>query len=110
MKNKVYALYTFGNNLPDINQILKDRAALETALHALAARENETIYMHDYKDDTLGGAPILMVECSDAFVKKAVQSLPLIKDHHDMWDDIETVRRTPILGATPVRKGPKPGL
>jgi hypothetical protein len=59
--------------------------------HALAERENlgqqivklsqsmrETVWFHEYKSDMLGGAPTIMLECSDSFLGM-VRMLPSYK-------------------------------
>lgn len=70
------------------------RDDLGRAIAKLAASTGEQVFFHDFKDP-VAGAPIVMLECSDAFLAE-VQKLPGYKHHHDVWGGMETERKPGI--------------
>lgn len=70
------------------------RDDLGRAIAKLAASVNEPVWFHDFKDP-VAGAPVVMLECSDAFLAE-VKKLPGFKNSHDVWENLETERKPSI--------------
>ncbi len=86
---------------------VQERDNLGRAVAKLAAQVNEPVFFHDFKDP-VAGAPVLMIECSDAFLAE-VKKLPGFKNAHDVWNGMETERRPSIqqyFSQAPVVKTP----
>jgi hypothetical protein len=102
MVNKVYEI------IPD--GWVQERNDLGRAIAALARQENEAIYYHDYKADPSGeprvGAPVILLECSAAFLEK-VKQLPKIESVRIPTNATERVPRILAYFMAPVIKGPK---
>lgn len=62
---KVYSIEASGT--------VEARDALGRQIASLAAKNKEKIYFHDYADKDLGGAPVVLLECSDAFLESVRQ-------------------------------------
>lgn len=63
----------------DIGQVVGERDKLGRAIAELATSTRETVHFHDYVAP-VGGAPTIILECSDAFLDK-VRKLPgYVKD------------------------------
>ncbi len=73
-------------------QVLKERDSLGRGIAELALSSRETVYFHDYVGP-VGGAPTILLECSDAFLTK-VRTLPGYKKDHEAWTTpgLETAR------------------
>lgn len=99
-----------------IVDVVANRDELGRGIARLAAATGEQVYFHDFKDP-VGGAPIVMLECSDAFLEQ-VKKLPGYSKSYDVWADMETERKPSIqnyftqapASSTPPRKpfAPKP--
>lgn len=70
---------------------VEKRDALGKAIGALAKSVNEPVFFHDFKDTQLGGAPVVLLECSDAFLDK-VKQLPEFEKTFPAWSNIDTER------------------
>jgi hypothetical protein len=64
--NKVYEIYTDAA-VGDHNVHIKLKT-LGANILRVAGSANEAIFFHQYKDDTMGGAPGILLECSDKFI------------------------------------------
>ena len=92
--------------------VLDQREKLGQEIVSLARRTGESIFFHEFKNDTLGGAPTLMLECSDPFLAE-LRKLPSYKKDQPAWPgpDLAT-QRSPKLqgyylsGGSASRKGP----
>lgn len=99
-----------------IVDVVANRDKLGRAVASLAAKTGEQVHFHDFKDP-VAGAPVLLLECSDAFLDQ-VKKLPGFSKTYDVWPDMETERKPSIqayftqapAAATPPRKpfSPKP--
>lgn len=69
---------------------VEKRDALGRGIARLAARVNEPVWFHDFKEP-VAGAPVIMLECSDAFLAE-VKKLPGFVQSHDLWPGAKTVR------------------
>ncbi len=78
-----------------IVDVVANRDKLGRAVAGLAAQSGEQVHFHDFKDP-VAGAPILLLECSDAFLEK-VKKLPGFSKAYDVWPDLETERKPSIL-------------
>src|SRR5690606_3080823 len=76
--------------------VVKSRDNLGRDIAALAKKEGAEIHFHDFKE-ALAGAPVLLLECSNDFLKK-VEKLDGFVKAHDVWQDMET-ERSPALTA-----------
>lgn len=98
-----------------IETVVKNRDELGRAIAKLAKSAGETVYFHDFKEPVVG-APVVMLECSDAFLEK-VRALPGAANIHDGWPNMPTERNATVQqyfndAATPPqppRKKPGPG-
>lgn len=73
---------------------VQERDSLGRAIAKLAASVNEPVWFHDFKDP-VAGAPVVMLECSDAFLAE-VKKLPGFKKSYDVWENMETERKPSI--------------
>lgn len=73
---------------------VQKRDDLGRAIGKLAAQANESVWFHDFKEP-VAGAPVIMLECSDAFLAQ-VQKLPGFSKSQDLWQDMETERAPSI--------------
>lgn len=73
---------------------VQKRDDLGRAIGRLAARVNEPVWFHDFKEP-VAGAPVVMLECSDAFLAQ-VQKLPEFSKSQDLWQGMETQRAPAI--------------
>ncbi|HYD19614.1 MAG TPA: hypothetical protein VEF76_14160 [Patescibacteria group bacterium] len=94
-----------------IGAVVQNRDALGRDIVALAAKSGEEIHFHDFTDP-VGGAPVIMLECSDAFIAQ-VRTLPGFQKSYDVWQDMATERKPAIAAyfsaPKPARpNGPKP--
>ena len=64
---------------------------LRAEILMLANAGTEDIFLHQFKDDTLGGAPGILLECSPAFLEQ-VKTKTLYGSSHPVWPDLETHR------------------
>ncbi len=86
------------------------RDDLGKKIGALAKTVNEPVFFHDYKDPVCG-APVILLECSDAFLKK-VKQLPECKKVEELPPGEATERSQSILSyftSTPPKPPRKPG-
>ena len=93
----------------NIMDAVQKRDDLGRAIAKLAAQVNEPVFFHDFKDP-VAGAPIIMIECSDAFLS-SVQKLPGFKNSHDVWPGLATERKGIIqqyFSQTPAAPAVKP--
>lgn len=77
-----------------IVDVVANRDKLGRAVAGLAAKTGEQVHFHDFKDP-VAGAPILLLECSDAFLEQ-VKKLPGFSKAYDVWPDMETERKPSI--------------
>jgi hypothetical protein len=54
---------------------LSEREKLGQEIVGLALKSHATVWFHEFKSDMLGGAPTIMLECSDKFMDE-VRKLP----------------------------------
>lgn len=115
-KNKVYVVMIdfTGTSWADA---CARTSRLDADVQKLAVICKEDVHMHQYADP-VGGAPVVLVECSEAFLEK-IRQLPLYHASHDLWPQIKTIRRTDAMQIEPpeamdkpdatdrVKKGPK---
>lgn len=73
---------------------VQKRDSLGRAIGRLAAEANEPVWFHDFKEP-MAGAPVIMLECSDAFLAQ-VQMLPGFAKSHDLWQGAQTQREPSI--------------
>lgn len=73
---------------------VQKRDDLGRAIAQLATKVNEPVWFHDFKEP-MAGAPVIMLECSDAFLAR-VQKLPEFAKSQDLWQDVETQRAPSI--------------
>lgn len=93
-KSKIHVIEAdLGGNM---NDVVEKRDHLGRAIAALAKTESADIHFHDFKE-ALAGAPVILLECSDDFLKK-VEKLDGFVKAHDVWPDMET-ERSPALTA-----------
>jgi hypothetical protein len=93
-------------------QALANREMLGQEIVSLARTKGENVFFHEFKNDMLGGAPTIMLECSDAFLAD-VRALPSYRKDQDVWSgkDFETQRSAKLQhyyfsGGAAARKGP----
>lgn len=84
-KSMIYVIYA--EEAMSVKQVLE----LRNAIFDLAAKGSEEIYFHRHADDTLGGAPHLMVECSGGFLDE-IKKLPQYGASNDIWPGTSTFR------------------
>jgi hypothetical protein len=77
-----------------IVDVVANRDKLGRSIAQLAVATGEQVYFHDFKDP-VGGAPVVMLECSDAFLAQ-VKRLPGYSTSYDVWPDMETERKPSI--------------
>jgi len=80
----------------NVNEVVQNRDRLGRDIAALAKSEGAEIHFHDFKE-ALAGAPVILLECSDNFLKKVGKLDGFVKAH-DVWQDMET-ERSPALTA-----------
>ena len=90
-------------------QAMTERDQLGRQIAALARQVNEPVLFHDYKGP-VGGAPVILLECSDRFLA-AVRTLPAYRKDHEVQPDLDTERSPRVqayfmLGAMPRRPAP----
>ncbi len=96
----------------NVHVVVANRDKLGRAVAQLAAQSGEQVHFHDFKDP-VAGAPILLLECSDAFLEQ-VKKLPGFSKSYDVWPDLETERKPSIqnyftqAAATPDKKPTPP--
>jgi len=73
-----------------INDVVQNRDKLGRDIATLAKTESADVHFHDFKE-ALAGAPVILLECSDDFLKK-VEKLDGFVKAHDVWQDMETER------------------
>lgn len=78
-----------------IVDVVANRDKLGHSIAQLAAKTGEQVHFHDFKDP-VAGAPVLLLECSDAFLEQ-VKKLPGYATSYDVWPDMETERKPSIL-------------
>lgn len=54
---------------------LSEREKLGQEIVGLALKTHATVWFHEYKSDALGGAPTIMLECTDKFLAE-IRKLP----------------------------------
>lgn len=80
-------------------QALAQREKLGQEIVSLARTRGEPVFFHEFKNDMLGGAPVIMLECSDAFLAEA-RKLPSYRKDHEAWSgpDLATQRSAKLEG------------
>jgi len=63
-----------GRSSQDENAVA-ERDNLGKAIGGLAKNVNEPVFFHEYSNSAIGGAPVILLECSETFLKD-VQKLP----------------------------------
>jgi hypothetical protein len=63
---------------------LSEREKLGQEIVGLALKTHATVWFHEFKSDALGGAPNIMLECSDKFLDE-VRKLPSYKKDQPAW-------------------------
>lgn len=89
--NPVHVVYADAAKYGDGTQPVQAVLALRADILKLANTKPEEIFLHRLTDELLGGAPSVLLECSDDFLAE-VKKLPLYKNSHDMWPGFETAR------------------
>jgi len=103
----------------NVYEVMENREKLGRAVATLAQEQGADIYFHDFKEP-LAGAPVLLVECSEDFLKK-IEKLDGFKKSYDLWEDVETERSprlaahfsgsaAPAASRTPPKKPPRFGM
>jgi hypothetical protein len=92
----------------DPRTALDRRAALGRAIAALAARRGDTVWFHNFTDP-VGGAPVILLECTDNFLAAAAQ-LPGFGRTHPLadWPGINSARSPEIQKYFQRPAGPAP--
>lgn len=92
-------------------QVLDARDSLGVEIAKLAKTVNEPVFFHDFTGP-VGGAPIILLECSDAFLDN-VRKLPSYKKDQPAWTTpgLETERSPSVqayfaAGGKAAHKGP----
>jgi hypothetical protein len=73
---------------------VQSRDALGKKIGALAKLVNEPVFFHDYAEPVCG-APVILLECSDAFLEK-VKQFPECKKVEDISSS-EATQRSPQI-------------
>ncbi len=90
MTNKVYVV-SVDFSAGGMQNAVMNTLALRGDIFDLANAGSEEVFFHRHKDDMLGGAPSLMLECSEAFLDK-VKALPRYGNSIDLWTGFDTFR------------------
>jgi hypothetical protein len=92
-------------------QVLSQREKLGQEIVALARQVNEPVFFHEFKQP-LAGAPVILLECSDAFLAQ-VRKMPSYVKDQEVWSgkDFETERSAQLQryyfsGGAAAKKGP----
>jgi hypothetical protein len=87
-------------------QVLADRDTLGRDIVELARSTRETVYFHNFIGP-VGGAPIILLECSDAFLAQ-VRKLPSYKKDQAAWTTpgLETERSPKVQAYFASKTGP----
>jgi hypothetical protein len=103
-------IYVVEADLTGTDSVQK-RNTLGRSIGALAKGVNEPVFFHDFKDPA-GGAPVILLECSDAFLK-IVEQLPECAKTYEIWPNTATERSSKLwdyFTATPPNSSPRRGL
>lgn len=89
-----------------IHDVVANRDELGVQIARLANAVNEPVFFHEFKQP-LAGAPVIMLECSDAFLAE-VRKLPAYKKDQEVWKgaDFETERSPKITAYFNSKAGP----
>ena len=89
-----------------MTDVVGNRDELGIQIARLAAAVNEPVFFHDFKNP-MAGAPVIMLECSDAFLAE-VRKLPAYKKDQEVWKgpDYETERSPKIKAYFNSKAGP----
>jgi len=88
-----------------MNDALTRRDALGVQIIALAAAEEKEIYFHALPE-RLVGAPALIVECDEGFLKK-VSTLEGVAKAYDRWNGVATARSDKLKKYFALKPAPK---
>ena len=78
-------------------QALAEREKLGQEIVSLARTRGEPVFFHEFRNDMLAGAPVIMLECSDAFLAEA-RKLPAYKKDQPAWPGADlATQRSPQL-------------
>lgn len=99
----------------NIMTVVEKRDDLGRAIAQLAKQMNEPVHFHDFVDP-VAGAPVVMVECSDALIAQ-VERMNGVANVHDVWPGLATARNQNLKdyferpkATPPVRKPRAPGM
>ncbi|TAL27088.1 MAG: hypothetical protein EPN97_18185 [Alphaproteobacteria bacterium] len=89
-----------------MTDVVRSRDELGKQIANLANTVNEPVFFHEFKNP-MAGAPVIMLECSDAFLAE-VRKLPAYKKDHEAWKgkDFETERSPTIQAYFTSKAGP----
>ncbi|MEZ0224717.1 MAG: hypothetical protein ACAH83_09205 [Alphaproteobacteria bacterium] len=89
-----------------MTDVVGNRDELGVQIARLANAVNEPVFFHEFKQP-LASAPVIMLECSDAFLAQ-VRTLPAYKKDHEVWKgaDFETERSPKIKAYFNSKAGP----
>jgi hypothetical protein len=85
MPAKVYALEIDFSKDDNFAQSVARTQELRGQIFELALKSGEQIFFHRYTDNTIEGAPRVLLECSAKFLEQ-VKKLPLFGDVHELTD------------------------
>lgn len=83
MTGKVFAVSLDFANSDNFEQSVAKTLELRGQIFELALKRGEEIFFHRYTDNTIEGAPRVLLECSDAFLER-VKKLPLYGDSQEL--------------------------
>jgi len=87
----LHVVYADAAKHGDGTRAVQATLALRAEILKLANAKPEEVFLHRLTDELLGGAPSVLLECSDGFLAE-VKKLPLYKNSHEMWPGFETAR------------------
>jgi hypothetical protein len=83
MADKIFAVSLDFGNSDNFKQSVARTLELRGQIFELALKQGEEIFFHRYTDNTIEGAPRVLLECSDAFLER-VKKLPLHGDSQEL--------------------------
>ena len=79
-----------------LKDALNERSALGKAIGTLAKKVNTPVFFHDYTGP-VGGAPVILLECGDAFLE-SVKKLSGVKRVYENSPALTTERSAALWG------------
>jgi hypothetical protein len=90
MPSALYTIELDYTKSGNFEQTVKKNIELRAQIFDLAQQEGQEVYFHRYVDNTVEGAPRLLLECTTEFLGK-VKALPLYGDSRE-WKGAPTFR------------------